>query len=132
MRRWVVLVILLTVLIGVTIWITSIGKLGIYSTFTYRDIATDARSHLEMVFMAVLIAIAVGVPLGILVTRPGFTKLAPFVVGGANVGQSIPSLAVIAIMAPLLGFGLQSAIVALFIYGLLPILRNSSAAQTGT
>jgi len=82
-----------------------------------------------MVFIAVLIAIAVGVPLGILITRPGFTKLAPIVVGGGNVGQSIPSLAVIAIMAPLLGFGFQSAIVALFIYGLLPILRNSYAGM---
>lgn len=129
MRRRVVLVTLLTVLIGLTIWITSIGKVGIYSTFTYGDIITDARSHLEMVFIAVLIAVAVGVPLGILVTRPGFTRLAPFVIGGANVGQSIPSLAVIAIMAPLLGFGLQSAIVALFIYGLLPILRNSYAGM---
>ncbi len=129
MRRWVVLVTLLTVLSGLTIWITSIGKVGIYRTFTYGDIITDARSHLEMVFIAVLIAVAVGVPLGILVTRPGFTRLSPFVVGGANVGQSIPSLAVIAIMAPLLGFGLQSAIVALFIYGLLPILRNSYAGM---
>ncbi|MFC2043852.1 ABC transporter permease [Chloroflexota bacterium] len=129
MRRWVILVSLLTILIGLTIWITNIGKLGIYSTFTYGDILTDSRAHLEMVFIAVLIAIIVGVPLGILVTRPGFTKLSPLVVGGANVGQSIPSLAVIAIMAPLLGFGLQSAIVALFIYGLLPILRNSYAGM---
>ena len=72
-----------------------------------------------------MIAIAVGVPLGVLVTRPGLSKLAPLVVGGGNIGQSIPSLAVIAIMAPLLGFGLQSAIIALFIYGLLPVLRNS-------
>ena len=129
MRRQVILISLLCILIGLTVWITSIGKLGIYSTFSYRDILTDGRSHLEMVFMAVLIGISVGVPLGILVTRPGFAKLSPFVIGGANVGQSIPSLAVIAIMAPLLGFGLQSAIVALFIYGLLPILRNSYAGM---
>ncbi|MFC1864444.1 ABC transporter permease [Chloroflexota bacterium] len=129
MRRWVILVSLLTILVVLTVWITSIGKLGIYSTFTYGDILTDSRAHLEMVFLAVLIAVAVGVPLGILVTRPGFTKLSPLVVGGASVGQSIPSLAVIAIMAPLLGFGLQSAIVALFIYGLLPILRNSYAGM---
>ena len=129
MRHRFVFISLLTLLVGLTIWITSIDKVGIYSTFSYRDILTDARAHLEMVFIAVLIGIVVGVPFGILVTRPGFTKLAPFVVGGANVGQSIPSLAVIAIMAPLLGFGLQSAIVALFIYGLLPILRNSYAGM---
>lgn len=129
MRHRFVFISLLTLLVGLTIWITSIDKVGIYSTFSYRDILTDATAHLEMVFIAVLIGIAVGVPLGILVTRPGFTKLSPLVVGGANVGQSIPSLAVIAIMAPLLGFGLQSAIVALFIYGLLPILRNSYAGM---
>jgi len=82
-----------------------------------------------MVFIAVCIGIAVGVPAGILVTRPGLTRLSPVVVGGANVGQSVPSLAIIAIMAPLLGFGLKSAIVALFIYGLLPILRNSYAGM---
>jgi len=129
MRRRVVFISLLTLLIGLTIWITSIGKVGIYSTFTYSAILTHTKDHLQMVFIAVLIGIAVGVPSGILVTRPGFTKLSPMVVGGANVGQSIPSLAVIAIMAPLLGFGLQSAIVALFIYGLLPIVRNSYAGM---
>jgi len=78
-----------------------------------------------MVFIAVVIATAIGVPLGVLVTRSGLEKLALPVIGGASVGQTVPSLAVIAIMAPLLGFGLQSAIVALVIYGLLPILRNS-------
>jgi len=129
MRRQIVFVVLLALLVGLTIWITGIGKVGIYSTFTYSEILTFTKDHLQMVFIAVLIAIAVGVPFGILVTRPGFTKLSPLVVGGANVGQSIPSLAVIAIMAPLLGFGLQSAIVALFIYGLLPILRNSYAGM---
>ena len=129
MRRQIVFISLLAILIGLTAWITSIGKLGIYSTFTYGDILTYTKDHLLMVFWAVLIAMAVGVPLGTLVTRPGFTKLSPLVVGVANVGQSIPSLAVIAIMAPLLGFGFQSAIVALFIYGLLPILRNSYASM---
>ena len=129
MRRQIVFISLLVLLIGLTAWITSIGKLGIYSTFTYGDILTYTKDHLLMVFWAVLIAIAVGVPLGTLVTRPGFTKLSPLVVGVANVGQSIPTLAVIAIMAPLLGFGFQSAIVALFIYGLLPILRNSYASM---
>jgi len=129
MRRQFVFAVLLALLIALTVWITSIGQIGIYSTFTYRDILNDARSHLQMVFTAVLIATAIGVPLGILVTRPGLTKLAPIVVGGGNIGQSIPSLAIIAIMAPLFGFGLQSAIVALVIYGLLPILRNSYASM---
>jgi len=124
-RQHIVLISLLAVLIALTIWITSIGKLGIYNTFTYPQVLQAALSHLEMVFSAVILATVVGIPLGVLATRSSFRRLAPLIVGGANIGQTIPSLALIAIMAPLLGFGLQSAIVALFIYGLLPIVRNS-------
>ena len=125
MRHQVILATLLTLLIGATVWVTSLGKVGIYSTFTYGDLLYSSWAHFKMVFIAVVIATAIGVPLGVLVTRSGLEKLALPVIGGASVGQTVPSLAVIAIMAPLLGFGLQSAIVALVIYGLLPILRNS-------
>jgi osmoprotectant transport system permease protein len=128
MRHHIILVVLLAVLLGSTLWVTSLGKVGIYTTFSYGDLLYSAWAHFKMVLIAVLLASAIGVPLGILVTRPGLEKLALPVIGGANIGQSIPSLAVIAIMAPLLGFGLQSAIVALVIYGILPILRNASAS----
>ena len=129
MRRYVVLISLLALLLGLTIWITNLEwiKEGVYKPFAWSDLLNSTRAHLEMVLMAEVIAIAIGVPLGILVTRPGFKKLTTPVIGGASVGQSVPSLAIIAIMAPLLGFGFQSAIVALVIYGLLPILRNSYA-----
>ena len=125
MRHQVILIALLALLIGATIWVTSLGTVGIYSTFTYGDLLYSAWAHFKMVFIAVVIATGIGVPLGILVTRPGLEKLALPVIGGASVGQTVPSLAVIAIMAPLFGFGLRSAVVALVIYGLLPILRNS-------
>ena len=129
MRRYVVLISLLALLLGLTVWITNLEwvREGVYKPFTWGDILSCTMSHLEMVLIAEAIAIAIGVPLGILVTRPGFKRLATPVIGGANIGQSVPSLAVIAIMAPLLGFGLRSAIVALVIYGLLPVLRNSYA-----
>ena len=127
MSRHAILASLLVILIGLTIWITSMDKIGVYDVFSWRDLFSCTWAHFKMVFIAELIAISVGVPLGILVTRTGFRKLATPVIGGANVGQTIPSLAIIAIMAPLLGFGLQSAVVALFIYGLLPVLRNAYA-----
>jgi len=112
MRHQVIIVALLTVLVGATIWVTNLGKIGIYSTFTYGDLLYCAWAHFKMVFIAVAIVTAVGVPVGILVTRPGVEKLSLPVIGGASMGQTIPSLAVIAIMAPLLGFGFRSAIVA--------------------
>jgi len=137
MRRWIVLVVLLVVLVGLTVWTTSAGDIGIFHAFTYADIVTHAKDHLIMVFWAVLIAVLIGVPLGTLVTRPGLDRASPLVLGGANVGQSIPSLAIIAIMATLpfglvffdFGFNRETAIVALIIYGLLPIVRNSYASM---
>ncbi|MBA7676544.1 Glycine betaine/carnitine/choline transport system permease protein OpuCB [subsurface metagenome] len=145
MRRYIILVSVLTLLIGLSVWITSLEwiKEGVYKPFSWSDVLNCTWSHLWMVLIAESIAIAIGVPLAILVTRPRFAirlpfgilvnlpdfrKLAPVVVGGANVGQTIPSLALIAIMAPILGFGLNSALVAIVIWGLLPIVRNSYAA----
>ena len=127
MRRYVVLIGLLTLCVGATVWITSLEwvKEGVYRPFPWSDLFNAAQEHLEMVAISVAIAIVIGVPLGILVTRRGLRWFAPPVIGGANIGQSVPSLAVIAIMAPILGLGFRSAIVALVIYGLLPILRNS-------
>jgi len=124
-KRQVILIVFLIVLVGLTIWITSLGKVGIYRTFNSDELLHSTWAHFKMVFTAVAIGTLVGVPLGILVTRQGLQKLAIPVIGGANIGQTIPSLAVIAIMAPIIGFGFQSAIVALFIYGLLPIVRNA-------
>jgi osmoprotectant transport system permease protein len=125
MRHNFVLITLLVILIGLTVWITGLGRIGVSRAFTYADILSATKDHLVLVFIPVLVAVIICVPLGILVTRPGFTRLAPGVIGIGNVGQSLPSLAVIAIMVPLIGFGYTSAFVALFIYGMLPILRNS-------
>jgi osmoprotectant transport system permease protein len=125
MRRQIIPALLLALLVGITIWVTNVGMVGIYRTFAYSELLYSAWAHVKMVFIAVLIASAIGVPLGIVATRPGLEKLAVPIIGLGSIGQTLPSLAVIAIMAPLLGFGFQSAIVALVIYGLLPILRNA-------
>jgi osmoprotectant transport system permease protein len=125
MKRQIIPALLLALLVGTTILVTNVGTVGIYRTFAYGELLYSAWAHVKMVFIAVLIASAIGVPLGILATRPGLERLAPPIIGLGSIGQTIPSLAVIAIMAPLLGFGFQSAIVALVIYGLLPIVRNS-------
>lgn len=127
MRRRIVLIVLLGIFIGLTVWITQMDSLRYMKPKTYEDIGRQTWNHIKMVGIAELLAIGIGVPLGILVTRPGLKGLATPIVGIANVGQSIPSLAVIAIMAPLLGYGFNSAIIALFIYSLLPVLRNSYA-----
>jgi osmoprotectant transport system permease protein len=70
-----------------------------------------------------LIAIAIGIPLGILITR--IKRLEGPVLGIAGILQTIPSLALLGFMIPLFGIGIKTAVAALFLYSLLPIIRNT-------
>jgi osmoprotectant transport system substrate-binding protein/osmoprotectant transport system permease protein len=81
--------------------------------------------HLYLTMMSLGLAILVGVPTGIWITR--HDRYAQTVLGGAGVIQTIPSIALLAFMIPIpgLGLGVRSAIVALFLYALLPIIRNT-------
>ncbi len=128
MKRSIILISILIICIGVTIWVTGMDKIGNMDPFTYGEILKETQRHLGMVLIAECLVIIIGVPLGILVTRRGFKVLATPIIGVANAGQSIPSMAVVAIMVPLIGLGFRPAIVALSLWGLLPILRNSYAA----
>jgi osmoprotectant transport system permease protein len=79
--------------------------------------------HIEVSAIAVIISVVVAIPLGILITR--YRKLAHMVVNSANVGQTIPSLAILGLVIPVLGIGLKPAIFAIVIRGVLPILNNT-------
>lgn len=73
--------------------------------------------------LALLFGILLAVPLGTALTR--FPRLAKFIIALTSMLQTIPSLALLAMMIPLFGVGKTPAIIALFIYSLLPILRNT-------
>src|SRR5512145_681156 len=79
--------------------------------------------HLLLVGVATLVAAAVGVPLGVALTRR--PRWRGPVLGLANVFQTIPSLALFGFLIPLLGIGAWTAIAALVVYALLPIVRNT-------
>lgn len=83
--------------------------------------------HLELVAVSLLLAILAGIPLGIAAARPGWVSGA--ILGGVGVIQTIPSLALLALLVaiPSLGISLRTAVVALFLYSLLPIVRNTAA-----
>jgi osmoprotectant transport system substrate-binding protein/osmoprotectant transport system permease protein len=83
--------------------------------------------HLELAGFSLLLAVIVGIPLGIIASRGGPTGQA--ILGFASVVQTIPSLALLALLVPLPFFGIsvRTAIAALFLYGLLPIVRNSAS-----
>lgn len=85
--------------------------------------------HLYISLVSLGLGVIVAVPLGIALTRAG--KWANYIIGLASILQTIPSLALLALMIPFLGIGELPAIVALFIYSLLPILRNTYAGMIG-
>lgn len=85
--------------------------------------------HLYISLIAVVLGIIVAVPLGVILTR--MKKGAGFVIGVVNIFQTLPSLAILAFFIPILGVGKIPAIVALFFYSVLPILRNTYAGVQG-
>jgi osmoprotectant transport system permease protein len=90
-----------------------------------RTIGRNAADHLLLVAVSLLAAIAVAVPLGVLAARK--PRAGHLILGVVGVIQTVPSLALLVFMIPLLGIGTWPALVALFLYSLLPIVRNTHA-----
>lgn len=90
---------------------------------------SQTLQHVGLTFISLILAIAIGLPLGILIARK--RKLSGTVLGIAGVLQTIPSIALLGFMIPVLGIGAKPAIVALLIYALLPIIRNTYTGIIG-
>ncbi|HKW83314.1 MAG TPA: glycine betaine ABC transporter substrate-binding protein [Burkholderiaceae bacterium] len=94
------------------------------------DFAQLALQHLLLVFGSLAAAIAVGVPIGIAAWR--WPRLSAWLLGGVAVLQTVPSLALLAFLIALVGgIGFVPAVIALFLYALLPIVRNTHAGLAG-
>ncbi|MDQ3194449.1 MAG: ABC transporter permease subunit [Bacteroidota bacterium] len=99
---------------------------SIESESMISQILPKAMQHLKITLIALLLAIMVAIPLGIFIYT--YSSLSKPVLYIAGLLQTIPSIALLAFMIPLFGIGIFPAIVALFLYGLLPILRNTTIA----
>lgn len=99
--------------------------MNIFEIFIQRkeDLFDSLLIHIEITLVAMLIAILIAVPLGIWLAR--HKKFAEPVIGITSVIQTIPSLALLGFMIPLFGIGIKPALIALVLYALLPILRNT-------
>ena len=98
----------------------------------HQEILQATLEHIWLVGLTMFFAIAIGVPLGILVTRKPW--LSKPILGGANIAETIPSLALFGFLLPVPWLGGRAdrlAIAALTLYALLPIIRNTSAGITG-
>ena len=101
------------------------GNLSRSESFAHRLTRWTVR-HIILVGVSLTAAIAVGVPLGIYASKEGF--IGETILGLTGLIQTIPSLALLALLVPIpfLGIGPVTAVVALFLYGLLPIVRNTA------
>lgn len=129
---WLALLLVLTVgmaeLESVFRWIETDSRQVIYAR---ADFVTLLWRHLLVVMVASLLATLIGVSAAIAVTRRAGRDFLPLVAQIASMGQTFPPVAVLALAVPVLGFGTLPIIVALLLYGLLPIVRNTLAGLQG-
>lgn len=107
--------------------LTRNGAPAIYNQGSLLDITLN---HLAIVGIATLASTFIAVGLAILVTRPFGAEFLPLSRSIANIGQTFPPVAVLALAVPILGFGTAPTLVALFLYGLLPIFENALTGLT--
>ncbi|HVL54372.1 MAG TPA: ABC transporter permease [Vitreimonas sp.] len=88
-------------------------------------ISTAFVQHLQLAFVSTVLVISLAVPLGILLTRPAARHLVPPIIAMANIGQAVPSIGVLVILALVWTIGFWPAIIALVAYSTLPVLRNT-------
>lgn len=87
--------------------------------------------HLEIVAAASAVSVALGIASGVFVTRRAGREFRGLVETVSAVGQAFPPVAVLALAVPAIGFGMQPAVVALALYGLLPVVQNTIAGLEG-
>ena len=122
---------LIVILIGAGVLIERSGLVK-YLSDPYEAYYTISllKQHLWMVAVSMVMATVLGLSVGIIFTRPKFEKYAGIIMYIVGLGQTIPSLAVIALSMSFLGIGFKPAIFALFVYSILPIARNTLAGIT--
>ena len=108
---------------------TELSSILEFTSANYLQILRQIHEHLFLTFLSLSMSIIVAIPAGIYLSR--HERLTTPVMGFAGVLQTIPSLAMLGLLLPLVGIGVWPAILALFLYALLPILRNTCTGITG-
>ncbi|MEN4978418.1 osmoprotectant ABC transporter permease OsmY [Erwinia billingiae] len=121
LRRAALAVLFLAVVIGLLVY-----GLGVETIKARQvDLVYLGQQHMMLVFWSMLFALLVGIPSGIILSRPAARRWAEYVMQIFNVGNTLPPLAVLALAMVVIGIGDRPAIIALFLASLLPIVRNT-------
>ena len=138
MRLWLGPILLAALLFGLAIampvleplfhWVQPDKQNVIYERESFLFLL---QNHLTLVVLSAAVGTVAAVAGGIFATRPSGRDFLPLVSQVASIGQTFPPVAVLALAVPVLGFGEAPILMALILYGLLPILRNTLAGLEG-
>ena len=131
LRFLVTPVLLVAAAAGIVLWAHSGAgptETGVLATGRLME---RVREHMALCAVSTSLAVLAALPAGIAATRPGLRRLAPPLLFLANVGQSVPTVAVLALAFSVTGIGFRTAVVGLWAYSLLPVLRNTVAGLAG-
>lgn len=125
--------VLIAAVFGIFVWWRQTAELDSVeaSQLRWSEIRTLIWEHVQLTGVSAVIVVLLAVPLGIMLTRGGLRVAAPLVVGIANFGQAAPSVGLIALLFLWLGGGFWTAVYALSLYGILPVLRNTIVGIQG-
>lgn len=125
-------IILAAVLLVLYLWVHSQVLDSIETrALSPAKIRVDLWQHVQLSLIATALTIAIAVPLGVLLTRPFARWVKPIGLGLGNLGQAIPSIGLIVLLALWLGIGFWTAVIGLVAYATLPILRNTIVGLDG-
>lgn len=134
MTRWILLAVLITAFVAlianIKLWEATLSFLfpqEIQVLHPRASLLVLVWEHIQLVVISSSLTILIGIPLGIWATRSSGRNFLPMIIDLTSFGQTFPPVAVLALAVPMLGFGLLPTIVALFLYGLLPVVRNTIA-----
>jgi len=117
---------LLLACLALFLWLNSLELDSIEKRRINVDfISTAMWQQIKLVAVSTVMVITIAVTLGILVTRPGARSLSPVVLAVANIGQAVPSIGLLVILALVWDIGFTPAVVALVAYSVVPVLRNT-------
>lgn len=116
---------LLLLLLLATVWLTAEFDATAEITLQTDKLVKQFREHITVTLWATLFVLIIAIPLGIMLTRPRFRRVAPYVVSVASSGQAIPAYGLIVLFAAWLGTETSTAVIALTVFAIIPVLRNT-------
>ncbi len=119
-------VVIVLVLVAFAVWLNTAALTPTErTTLNPADILALTGQHLYLTLASTVIVLLIGIPLGVLLTRGPFRRASGAILAVANVGQAAPAVGLVVLLAAWLGFNSWAAIVALVLYAILPVLRNT-------